>query len=165
LLPSLVAIVLAIGTRQILLSLFVAIWVGAAWLAFAGETPAAATTSHPEGALGMLQVGGGFLWRSFWNADHGKVLLFSLLFGAMVGSLEASGALRDVVRAVARFIRGRRSGQSLIAVLGLGIFFDDYANTLLLGGTMRTTCDTFRISRAKRNRTPGPVVGWGCAAG
>ncbi|HBJ34770.1 MAG TPA: hypothetical protein DDZ51_08405, partial [Planctomycetaceae bacterium] len=92
-----------------------------------------------------------------------RALIFSLLLGAMVGVLESGGGMRSLVSRLARNIRSRRGGQMLITGLGLGIFFDDYANTLLVGGTMRTTADRFGISRAKLaylvDSTAAPVAG------
>jgi len=59
--------------------------------------------------------------------------------------------------------RSRRSGQLTTWFLGLLIFFDDYANTLLLGSTMQPTCDRLRISREKLayivDSTAAPVAG------
>lgn len=163
LLPSLVAIVLAIRTRRIVASLFIAILVGAALLAFPPDAVSTEVASADYGWRAFGTNSWSFLYRSIIDPDHRKVLAFTVLFGAMVGVLEASGALRDVVRRIARFVRGRRSGQALIGGMGLAIFFDDYANTLLLGGTMRSTCDTFKISRAKLaylvDSTAAPVAG------
>jgi Na+/H+ antiporter NhaC len=156
LLPPLVAIVLAVLLRQVIVPLLVAIVCGAAILHGAGE-----------GVLGFLwgTVRGTFvfIWESITSRDHLRALLFSLLLGAMVGVLEYGGGMVALVERLASRVRTRRGAQTLITALGLGIFFDDYANTLLVGGTMRTTADRYGISRAKLaylvDTTSAPVAG------
>ena len=157
LLPPLLAIVLAIVTRQILIPLTIAVFCGSLILHF--------RTADSLPQWGLQSVGGFSLaiWQSVSDYDRGRALVFSLLLGAMVGVLEAGGGMRALIARLAQNIRTRRGGQTLITALGLGIFFDDYANTLLLGGTMRTTADRFGISRAKLaylvDSTSAPVAG------
>lgn len=156
LLPPLVAIVLAMAFRRVILPLMLAILCGAVIL-----------SSGDEGVWGfMLQTLKRF-WDAIWNSvtewDHLRALAFSLLLGAMVGVLETGGGMVALVNRFASKVRSRRGAQTLITGLGLGIFFDDYANTLLVGGTMRTTADRFGISRAKLaylvDTTSAPVAG------
>ncbi|QDS96197.1 Na+/H+ antiporter family protein [Roseimaritima multifibrata] len=171
LLPSAIAILLAIITRRVLASLGIAVVVGALLLAWRlpvspepfGEgsmLPEAFRGSFPLRSLGYL---GSHLYFSVFDFDHIRVLVFSLLLGGMTGVLEASQSMRAVMQTLAARIRGRKGGQSLIAGMGLAIFFDDYANTLLLGGTMRRVSDKLRISRAKLaylvDSTAAPVAG------
>lgn len=156
LLPPLVAIVLAIAFRRVIFPLMLAILCGAAIL-----------SNADEGIWGLILQ----TFKRFWDAirnsvtewDHLRALIFSLLLGAMVGVLEAGGGMVALVNRFALKIRSRRGAQTLITALGLGIFFDDYANTLLVGGTMRTTADRFGISRAKLaylvDTTSAPVAG------
>lgn len=161
--PPLVAIVLAIATRRVVLSLSVAILTGAALLA-RSSLPASETV----GSGGWLN---GF-WHSFWSDhlwpaiadwDHQQVFLFSVILGAMVGVIEAVGGMESLARSLMRRVRTRRGGQLLVWGLGLGVFFDDYANTLLLGSTMRSAADRLRFSRAKLaylvDSTAAPVAG------
>lgn len=157
LLPPLLAIVLAIVTRQILIPLAIAVFCGSLILHF--------STADSLTQWG-LQSAGGFvtaIWQSVSDYDRRRAVVFSLLLGAMVGVLEAGGGMRALIARLAQNVRTRRGGQTLITSLGLSIFFDDYANTLLLGGTMRTTADRFGISRAKLaylvDSTSAPVAG------
>ncbi len=156
LLPPLVAIVLAITLRQVIAPLMVAIVTGAAILAWPKSLPA----SLP---LQTLISSGDFIWDSVSSYDHLRALVFSLSFGAMVGMLEAGGGMTCLAHRLATKVRSRRGAQTLITALGLGIFFDDYANALLVGGTMRSTADRFGISRAKLayivDTTSAPVAG------
>ncbi|MDM4018672.1 Na+/H+ antiporter NhaC family protein [Roseiconus lacunae] len=152
LLPPLVAIVLAILTRQVVLPLLFGVGVGAFILA-----PSESDWFAP--AIGLGQA----IWNSISDHDHLLALAFSLLLGAMVGVLEAGGAMEDLVTKIAARIKSRQGAQTLIASTGLAVFFDDYANTLLVGGTMRSTADRYKISRSKLaylvDSTAAPVAG------
>jgi Na+/H+ antiporter NhaC len=68
-----------------------------------------------------------------------------------------------MVEMLTPWARSRRSGQLVTWLLGLIVFFDDYANCLLIGGTMQSTCDRLRISREKLSflvdATAAPVAG------
>jgi Na+/H+ antiporter NhaC len=66
-----------------------------------------------------------------------------------VGVLGRGGGTQGVVEAVAGRATTRRKGQLLTYLAGLAIFFDDYANTLIVGNTMRPVTDRLRISREK----------------
>lgn len=156
LLPPVLAIGLAIVSRQVVIPLAVAVLCGAMILADRSGGWVTWTNASLSGFTSAV-------WGSISDYDHRRALLFSLLLGAMVGVLEVGGGMRALVTRLARNIRSRRGGQILITGLGLGIFFDDYANTLLVGGTMRTTADRFGISRAKLaylvDSTAAPVAG------
>ncbi len=156
LLPPLVAIVLAIALRQVVFPLMIAIVAGAGILAW----PTSSAASLP---WQTLVRSGSFIWDSISSFDHLRAFVFSISFGAMVGVLEAGGGMTCMAKRLAAKVRSRRGAQTLITVLGLGIFFDDYANALLVGGTMRSTADRFGISRAKLayivDTTSAPVAG------
>ncbi|MDB4749336.1 hypothetical protein OAF83_00375 [Rubripirellula sp.] len=103
------------------------------------------------------------IYESIFSISHIQALVFSLLLGAMVGTLESGGGMRVLIQRVSSKIKSRRGAQTLIATSGLAVFFDDYANTLLLGGTMRSTADRYRLSRQKLaylvDSTAAPVAG------
>jgi Na+/H+ antiporter NhaC len=154
LLPPLIAIVLAVVTRRVLLPLACGVMIGAALLATADPTLDRWATP----AIFFQQ-----LFESVFDRDHLRVVAFTLLLGAMVGVLELGGAMHGLIDRMSRRIRTRRGGQTMIAGAGLLIFFDDYANSLLIGGTMRPTADRFGISREKLaylvDSTAAPVAG------
>ena len=156
LLPPLIAIVLAIATRRVVGPLMIAILCGSVILNFG-------TGSIFETAWASIYGFVAAIFTSIFERDHLRALLFSLLLGAMVGVLEAGGGMVALINRFSTRVRSRRGAQSLIAGVGLGIFFDDYANTLLVGGTMRTTADRFGVSRAKLaylvDTTSAPVPG------
>ena len=157
LVPPVTAILLAILTRRVLLSLGLSILSGAVLLAWPER-------SQQNLLLGTLDSAwNDHLWPALRSWDHIQVFIFSLTLGAMVGVIEAAGGMASLVRRVTRRIRTRRGGQMMVWVLGLAIFFDDYANTLLLGSTMRKAADKLKFSRAKLaylvDSTAAPVAG------
>ncbi len=156
LLPPLLAIALAIATRQILIPLAIAVFCGSVILHSDADSP---LQWGVQATIGFVTS----IWDSVTDYDRRRAVVFSLLLGAMVGVLEAGGGMRALIARLAQNVRTRRGGQTLITSLGLSIFFDDYANTLLVGGTMRTTADRFGISRAKLaylvDSTSAPVAG------
>lgn len=101
--------------------------------------------------------------RQLTDADHAAVILFTVLLGAMISIMNDSGGTSAVVERMTRFANTRQKGQTLTWLTGLIVFFDDYANTLLIGGSMRPLCDRLKISRAKLafliDATAAPVAG------
>jgi len=136
-LPPLLAIVLALLTRQVLISLFCGVWLGAAIVH--GFNPLTA----------LLRAADTYLVGALGDGDHAFIILFSLSLAGMVGVITRIGGVRGIVDVVARFARGPRSGQLATWLLGCVVFFDDYANSLIVGNTMRPFTDKVRISREK----------------
>jgi Na+/H+ antiporter NhaC len=151
LLPPLAAIVLAIVTRRVVFSLCSGVFLGA--LILSGGNPWRAVAAMLEDHL----------WTSLTDPAHLRVFAFTALMGAMVGVVHRSGGMLGVVQLLAPWARGRRSGQIVTWLLGLAVFFDDYANTLLLGTTLRPLADRLGISREKlaylADSTAAPVAG------
>lgn len=154
LVPPLVAIILAILTRKVVLPLGMGVAAGALLLAHGGKN-----TKWWQAPDVFFDA----LWNSVFSVSHFQALAFSLLLGAMVGVLEAGGSMRALIKRISTKVKSRRGAQTLVATSGLAIFFDDYANTLLLGGTMRSTADQYRLSREKLaylvDSTAAPVAG------
>jgi Na+/H+ antiporter NhaC len=149
--PPLAAITLAIVTRRVLLSLFLGILLGAL------------ITCHGDPLRAIAQTLEIQLWKTIIHEDKLRLFAFSMLMGAMIGVISASGGMRGLIEAVAPLARNRRRGQLTAWLLGLLVFFDDYASTLLLGNTLRPLCDRLRISRDKLayivDSTAAPVAG------
>jgi Na+/H+ antiporter NhaC len=138
LLPPIIAIIMALVFREVVLSLFAGVWVGA--LLLNGFDPFAATLrSVDRFVLGALTE----------DADHISIILFSLLLGGMVGVMSRSGGTRGIVEALQPLATSARRGMFLSWLAGIIIFFDDYANTLIVGNTMRPVTDRLRVSREK----------------
>jgi len=151
LLPPIVAIVLAIATRRIVLSLVLGIFAGA--LLMAGGNPLVAIYHTWETHL----------WRTLIDSGKLRVFSFTILMGAMIGVITRSGGMRGLIELVEPYASNRRRGQLATWLMGLLIFFDDYANTILLGSTLRPICDRLKISREKLaylvDSTAAPVAG------
>lgn len=154
LLPPLIAIVLAILTHKVVIPLAAGVFTGAVLLVW--RDPLRSWYEAPVLFVDAMK-------ESMFDVPHLQALAFSLLLGAMVGVIESGGGMQSLVRWLSTKVRSRRGAQTMITTSGLAIFFDDYANTLLLGGTMRSTSDRFGISREKLaylvDSTAAPVAG------
>lgn len=135
--PPLFAIVLAIWLRQALIALLSGIWLGALFINNYNPLTALLRTvdTHLPGAIA--------------EPDHAAIVVFTLALGGMVGILSRAGSTRALVDVVAERARTRRSGMLASWLSGMVVFFDDYANCLLVGNTMRPLTDRLRISREK----------------
>lgn len=142
LLPPLIAIILALLFKEVLSSLFIGIFIGAATIGF-----------YTGGVSGIfaafLTVLDHYILDALLDSGHISVILFSVIIGAIVAIISKNGGMKGVVNRLVRFARNRRSGMLTTYFLGLAIFFDDYANTLVVGNTMRSVTDRLRISREK----------------
>jgi Na+/H+ antiporter NhaC len=139
-LPPLLAIGMALLYRRVVPALFFGVWIGAV-LAI-GYTPWAAF----KGLLDTMQV---YVLGALANESHAAIILFSLMIGGMVGIISKNGGTLGIVERLTGWANDSRRGQVATWALGLGIFFDDYANTLIVGNTMRPVTDRLRISREK----------------
>ncbi|MBI11606.1 MAG: sodium:proton antiporter [Deltaproteobacteria bacterium] len=139
-LPPLVSILVALLFRSVIPALFLGVWVG---------------------SFAILGLKIGVLWQSFLDVvskyvkqaladpDHAAVIIFSLMIGGLVGIISKNGGMQGIVNSLTRFTSSPKRGQLITSSLGLAIFFDDYANTLVVGNTMRKVTDKLKISRAK----------------
>jgi len=140
LMPPLVAILLSFILRSVIPSLFAGLLIGA-W-AINGLTW--------QGAVqGLFETMTIYVLNAMTDPDHGAIILFSLLIGGMVGIVSRNGGMVGIVNLVLPIAHTPRRGQTVIAILGLGIFFDDYANTMIVGNATRPVSDKLRISREK----------------
>lgn len=138
LIPPVLAIVLAIWSRQVIVSLVLGIWAGATILA----------KWNP--IVGLLDTFSKYLVQNSladsWNIG---IIVFCLVIGGMVGVIGKLGGTKAIAQAVVR--RAKSSRTTLLSTVAMGIimFFDDYANTMIVGNTMRPITDEEKISREK----------------
>lgn len=137
LLPPLVAIALALALREVIIALAAGVWLGA--LVTHSYNPLAASARLVDH----------YLVDAVADADHASILLFSLALGGMVGVITKSGGASGMAGLVTKHATTPARGQLATWSLGLLIFFDDYANSLLVGSSMRPITDRLRISREK----------------
>lgn len=140
--PPLIAIVMALFFREVITALFTGIFIGGAVIHFYMS----GILGIPKGLLSVLDT---YILDAVADKDHVSVILFSMLIGAIVSVISRNGGMKGVVDRVARLASNARSGQFATWILGVAIFFDDYANTLVVGNTMRPVTDRLRISREK----------------
>ncbi|MCB9528471.1 MAG: Na+/H+ antiporter NhaC family protein [Myxococcales bacterium] len=179
LLPPLVALVLAIALRRVALSLFTAVLLGAVLLSdghpfSALWTELVALVGVVIAPLVRLAVSLGFDAQNPVPIDGyiGKVLAdtfnlqilgFTFALVGLVAVVGRMGGTRGLVDALSPLARGPRSAQAVTAAMGTAIFFDDYANTVVIGTTARSLTDRHRISREKLayivDSTSAPVAG------
>lgn len=152
LVPPLLAILLAFLTRRTLLSLGVGIVVGVALLT-GPDVPEFLSTLFLDILYG----------RILSDPFHLYILGFVILLSATVAVITRMGGIDGMVRRLVRFARSSRSVQFVAYALGLGIFFDDYANTIVVGNSCGPLFDQQKVSRAKLayivDSTAAPVAG------
>ena len=133
-LPAVIAIVLALLTKQVYVSLFLGIFVGA--MMYAGGNPIKALFT-------LYQV------MSEKVGSNTPIIVFLVVLGILVVLMQKSGGAKAYGDWAGKKIKSK--GGALAATAGLGclIFVDDYFNCLTVGSVMRPVTDKFKISRAK----------------
>lgn len=149
--PPLIAIILAFVSKQVILSLLVGIFVGATML------------NGGNIFFGFLRTLDEFIVGSVADSWHAGILIFTLTIGGMIGVVSKMGGTQAIAEALAKKAKSARSAQLVTALMGVLVFFDDYANTLIVGPTMRPLTDKMKISREKLSyivdSTAAPVAG------
>jgi len=142
-LPPLIAILLALIFKEVVFSLFTGVLTGAF---IAGGLKFGSIFFYIESFFSTISK---YLITTLSDSDHLAVIIFSLLIGGMVAIISRNGGMAGVVKSLSKYARSAVSTQFMTWILGVAIFFDDYANTLIVGNTMRNITDRFRISREK----------------
>ncbi|GMH36620.1 hypothetical protein BSKO_04493 [Bryopsis sp. KO-2023] len=135
--PPLLTILLAVVTRHVLLSLFL------------GTFVAVFIVEEYNLLWAFLRTLDKYILGAVADADHVFVILFSWFLAGMVAVIQKNGGARGVAEALGRYANTPKTGQLVTYLLGWVIFFDDYANTLIIGQTMRPITDALWISREK----------------
>jgi Na+/H+ antiporter NhaC len=153
LMPAFLAIGVALTLRNVVPALLLGLWLGATAL----------VSFSPLGALqGLMNTFAVYIVNSLANPDHAAIIAFSMMIGGMVGIITRNGGMASVVRMIVSRAKTAVGGQVAVWLMGLMIFFDDYANTLVVGNTARPITDHLKISREKLayivDSTAAPVV-------
>jgi len=138
LLPPLLAVVLAIWSRQVYLSLAAGVWLG--WTILESWNPLSGLAAAIDATVAVF-------------ADPGdtKLLLFTLVIGALIATVEASGGVRGFVAWLEgnEWVTNGRRAQLLAWLVGMVIFIESNITVLVAGAVSRPLFDRFRISREK----------------
>ena len=137
LVPALVAIALALITKEVYSSLFIGITVGALFYSgFSFE----GTVLHifQDGIVGVLT-----------DSYNVGILVFLVILGTMVALMNKAGGSAAFGQWASKHIKTRVGAQLATILLGVMIFIDDYFNCLTVGSVMRPVTDKHKISRAK----------------
>ncbi len=137
LIPSIVAIALALITKEVYLSLFVGIVAGA--LLYSNLNPV--KTVENIFSAGMIEK-----LTDGWNVG---IIIFLVILGIMVTLMNKVGGSAAYGQWSSTKIKSRRGAMGATFALGAAIFVDDYFNCLTVGSVMRPVTDKFKISRAK----------------
>ncbi len=156
LLPPLVAIALAFITKETVLSLFIGVFVGEFMLCV-NDLNIISTAINAFLQLGTDIIG---CMADPWNAG---IVLQCLLIGGIIQLVTKMGGANALADAFAKRANTPRKAQLFTWLLGLCVFFDDYANSLIVGPIMRPVMDKLHVSREKLafvvDATAAPVAG------
>lgn len=157
LIPPIIAIILAFITKNVVLSLFVGIFSGTIIMQFYyGSNILLAIiygfTDIVDYILGSL--------ADPWNAG---IILQVMTIGGLIALITSMGGAQAVAESLAKRAKGPVSAQLITWALGVLIFFDDYANALIVGPIMRPVTDKMKISRERLafviDATAAPIAG------
>ncbi len=156
LLPPLVAIILAFITKETVLSLFIGVFVGEFMLC-SNDLNIISTIVNAFLNLGSQVIS---CMADPWNAG---IILQCLLIGGVIQLITKMGGAKALADAFAKRADTPRKAQLFTWILGLCVFFDDYANSLIVGPIMRPVMDKLKVSREKLafvvDATAAPVAG------
>ena len=156
LIPPIVAILLAFITKNVVISLFIGVLSGGFILNLTGF--------NVFGALTQAFLD--FINRSLnslsdpWNAG---IVMQVLVIGGVINLVAKMGGAKAIAEALAKKAKTAKSAQLITWFLGICVFFDDYANSLIVGPIMRPVADKMKISRERLafiiDATAAPIAG------
>ena len=135
LVPPLVAIILALITKEVYSSLFIGVLLGSLFYSNWGPVKALDATIN-DGLIASI-------------ADNAGIFLFLVILGIMVALINRSGGSAAFGRWAKTHIKTRVGAMFATFILGIVIFIDDYFNCLTVGSVMRPIADEHQVSRAK----------------
>ncbi|CCH49266.1 Na+/H+ antiporter NhaC family protein [Pseudodesulfovibrio piezophilus] len=156
LIPPLVAILLAFISKNVVLSLFLGVFSGCFMLDLRGWDIYSAVLD------GFMRLSTEILFSlaDTWNAG---IVLQVLAIGGLIALVSKMGGAQAIAESLAKWAKTPRSSQLATWIMGLFIFFDDYANSLTVGPIMRPVTDTMKVSREKLafiiDATAAPIAG------
>jgi Na+/H+ antiporter NhaC len=137
-LPPVLAIVLALWSKQVILSLFAGIWIG--FTVLHGFNPLVGVTAGLDGVVNV-----------FSDPGDTRVLIFTLIIGALIATIEHSGGVRGFVHFLEtrRWVHNGFRAQMLAWITGIVIFIESNITLLVAGAVSRPLFDRYKVSREK----------------
>jgi len=137
-LPPVLAIVLAIWTRQVYVSLFLGIWFG--WTILSAWNPVTGLAKAVQACIGVFQ-----------DAGNTRVVIFSLFVGALIMLMQRSGGVQGFINLMLqrKLVRSRRAANLFASAIGTLIFVESNITCLITGTVSRPIFDKFKISRER----------------
>jgi len=150
--PPLAAILIALLFQKTIIALFCGVWLGATLL----------SNMNPLYGLGSFFKT--YLYeKCLTDQFHVDIIGFVVFLCATVGVLTKGAGIKGFVNFLMKFAKTVRSTQAVTFLMGIGIFFDDYANCIIVGNTLRPLTDKLKISREKLayivDSTAAPIAG------
>jgi len=138
LLPPVLAIALAIISRQVIISLVAGIWLGHCLLL--AVNPVSGLAAAIEGIIAVLS-----------DSGNAKVIIFTLMVGGLLATMEASGGVRGFIALLEnrRWVNSPKRAQFMAWVIGIVIFVESNITLLVAGTVSRPLFDRFSLSREK----------------
>ncbi len=157
LLPPALAIFIAFVSGQLALSLGSAVLLGC----FIDQLGKEQTVL--QSSMAAVTTTAGYFQSALFNKTNLQILGFVFFVLAMVQMITVSGGFIGLVLRLKKWVVGPRSAQFVTALLGCFIFIDDYANTMIVGSTMKSLTDRYKVSREKLaflvDATSAPIAG------
>lgn len=151
LLPPVLAVTFAIIFRKLILSLILSVWLGAA------------LHTHFNPLKATHKVAVDYIYPTISDPFNLYILGFTVSLVGMVHIILRMGGMAGILLKLSKVARSRKAVQLSTALMGGALFFDDYANTVVVGSTMQPVSDQHRISRAKLayivDSTSAPIAG------
>lgn len=156
LIPPLVSVVLAFITKNVVISLFLGVLSGCFMLQILEYNVFLAIL---ESFLKLVSL----ILDSLADPWNAGIILQVLVIGGIINLVSRMGGAKAVAEALARKAKGARSTQIVTWLLGICVFFDDYANALIVGPIMKPVADKMKVSREKLafviDATAAPIAG------
>ncbi len=158
--PPIIAIILAISSRNVISSLMIGVFSGAILLALNDDAINGSLISVFINSFFMVSEKIRSSLADSWNAG---IVLQVFTIGGLIALMSYMSGIRAIATALAKLAKTSKSTQLTTWLMGFIVFFDDYANTLVVGPIMRPIADKMRISREKLafivDATAAPIAG------
>lgn len=156
LLPPIISIILAFITKNVVFSLFLGIFSGTFILQIQDGN---AFIAFFKAFLDIVD----YILSSLSDSWNAGIILQVLTIGGLIGLISKMGGAKAVAETLSRKAKGPVSAQVITWILGIFVFFDDYANSLIVGPIMRPVTDKMKVSREKLSfivdATAAPISG------